>query len=65
MTMRVLSMSVPHRISRLTISAARTDEALVIPRAVRPRTPPGVGTPLRANGARPRLGAARAWVGEI
>jgi hypothetical protein len=40
----------PNRPGRLTVSAARTNVALFIHRAVRPRTPPGVGTPLRADG---------------
>ena len=40
----------PIRPDRLTVSAARTNVVLFIHRAVRPRTPPGVGTPLRADG---------------
>ncbi len=39
----------PVRSGRLTNSAARTNVALFIHRAVRPLTPPGVGTPLRAG----------------
>ena len=40
----------PVRSGRLTNSAARTNVALFIHRAVRPLTPPGVGTSLRADG---------------
>jgi hypothetical protein len=56
--MRVLSSTKPIRPGRLTDSAARTDLALFIHRAVRPLTPPSVGTPLRALGEKPRLSAA-------
>ena len=47
----------PGRSGRLTDSAARTNVALFIHRAVRPLAPPGVGSPLRA--AKPQVGATR------
>jgi len=40
----------PVRSGRLTNSAARTNVALFIHRAVRPLNPPGVGIPLWADG---------------
>ena len=40
----------PTRPGRLTNLAARTSVTLFIHRVVRPLTPPGVGTPLRAVG---------------
>ena len=49
------------RPGRLTNSAARTNVALFIHRAVRPLTPPGPR--LRALGAS-RVSAARVWEGE-
>ena len=51
------------RPGRLTDSAARTNVALFIHRAVRPLTPPDIETPLRAVGVKSRLGA-RGWTGE-